>query len=69
MKIIKYIGAGILLLLAITQIMPIYLIAAELIQGQGGESTAFLMGKLTGHLFMTVLVLLLASKLIKDARN
>jgi len=69
MKIIKYIGAGICLLLAIAQVMPIYLIVVGLIQEQDGVNTAYFMGKLVGHLFVMILFLFVASKLIKGARN
>jgi hypothetical protein len=66
MKKIKYLGAGICMLLALSQMVPIYLIASGLIQGQGAENTSYFIGKLLGHIFVTVLVLLIASKLIKS---
>ena len=69
MKIIKYIGAALLVILGISQIMPIYLIFSGLLQGQGGEDTSYFIGKLAGHIFVTVLVLLLASKLFNSAKT
>lgn len=61
----KYIGLGILLLLALAQVNPIYLIASELIQDQAGTNSAFLMGKLTGHLFVIIIVILISLRLLK----
>ena len=69
MKIIKYIGATLLVILGISQVMPIYLISSGLLQGQGGDDTSYFIGKLLGHLFVTVLVLALASKLFNSAKN
>jgi len=66
MKKIKYLGAGICMLLALSQMVPIYLIASGLLQGQGQENTYYFIGKLLGHIFVTVIVLLIASKLIKS---
>jgi len=61
----KYIGLGILLLLALAQVNPIYLIASELIQDQAGTNSAFLVGKLTGHLFIIIIVILISLRLLK----
>ena len=49
--------------------MPIYLVSSGLLQGQAGEDTAYFIGKLVGHIFVTVLVLALASKLFNSARK
>jgi hypothetical protein len=67
MKILKYIGAVFFLLLGIGQAVPIYLISSGLLQGQGGEDSAYFVGKLVGHLVGAVLVLALASLLYKSA--
>jgi hypothetical protein len=69
MKIIKYLGAGICMLIALSQTVPIYLITSGLIKGQGEENTSYFVGKLIGHIFVTVLVILIASKLIKSVIN
>lgn len=69
MKIIKYIGAVVLAIMGISQEMPIYLISSGLLKGQAENDTAYFIGKLVGHIFVTVLVLLLASKLFNSARN
>jgi len=69
MKILKYVGAAIFLLLGLSQIIPIFGITAGLLQGQGGDDSTYFIGKLVGHIFVTVLVLLLASKLFKSARE
>ena len=69
MKVIKYIGAIIFLLLGVSQVVPIYLIASGLLQGQGGEGTAYFAGKLVGHIFAVVLSLVVASKLFGSARR
>ena len=61
----KYIGLGILLLLALAQVNPIYLIASELIQDQAGINSELLMGKLTGHLFIIIIVILISLRLLK----
>lgn len=61
----KYIGLGILLLLVLAQVNPIYLIASELIQDQAGTNSTFLMGKLTGHLFIIIIVILISLRLLK----
>ena len=67
MKILKYIGAAFFLLLGIGQAVPIYLISSSLLQGQGGEDSAYFVGKLVGHIVGAVLVLALASFLYKSA--
>ena len=69
MKIIKYFGAGICMLIAAAQTVPIYLISSGLIQGYGEENTSYFVGKLVGHIFVTILVILIASKLIKSIIN
>ena len=69
MKSIKYIGAAILVILGISQVLPIYVISSGLIQGQGGDDTSYFIGKLVGHVFVTVLVLALASKLYTSANK
>ena len=61
----KYIGLGILLLLVLAQVNPIYLIASELIQDQAGANSTFLVGKLTGHLFIIIIVILISLRLLK----
>ena len=68
-KIIKFIGAGICLLLALSQIIPVYFIIAALIQGQDEVSTSYFIGKLIGHIFITAIVLIIASKLMKSVIN
>jgi hypothetical protein len=69
MKIIKYIGAGICMLIAAAQTVPIYLITSGLIQGQGEDNTSYFVGKLIGHIFVTILVILIASIIIKNVIN
>lgn len=69
MKSIKYIGAALLVILGISQLLPIYLVSSGLLQGQAGDDTAYFIGKLVGHVFVTVLVLLLATKLFKSAKK
>ena len=69
MKITKYIGAALLALLGLSQVMPIYLVSSGLLQGQGGDDTAYFIGKLVVHVFVAVLVLTLASKLFNRARK
>ena len=69
MKILKYIGAVTFLLLGVAQVLPIYLISSGLVQGQGGEDTAYFVGKLVGHIVGAVLVLAIASALYKSARK
>ena len=59
----------IFLLLGISQAMPIYLVASGLLQGQGGEDAAYFAGKLVGHIFVAVLVLVVAAKLFRSARR
>ena len=69
MKSIKYIFAILLLLLALSQVIPIFSIASGLIEGEPQESSSYFIGKLIGHIFITVLILLVANKLIKSARS
>jgi len=63
MKILKYIGAVIFLVGGLGQAVPIYMISSGLLQGQGGDDSAYFVGKLVGHVVGTVLVLALASYL------
>ena len=67
MKIVKYIAAALLALLGLSQVMPVYFISSGLLQGQGGDDTAYFIGKLVGHVIVAVLVLALASKLFNSA--
>ena len=69
MKLIKYIVAIMLLLLALSQVIPIFSIASGLIQGQLQENSSYFIGKLVGHIFVTVLILLVAKKLLKSASS
>jgi len=65
MNIIKYIGVGICLLIALAQVKPVYLIISEIFQSQDGLDPAFLMGKLAGHLLIMVVILLIGAKVLK----
>lgn len=69
MKALKYIGAGICMLLALAQLVSIYFIASGLIQGHMEENTAYFTGKLAGHVLVMVAVLVVASKLVKSVIN
>lgn len=69
MKILKYIGAILLTLIAISELLPIYLIASGLLQGQAENESAYFIGKLVGHVFIAILVLAIASKLYKSTRK
>jgi len=64
--VIKYLSAGICLLIALSQMVPIYNISSGLILGQGEGSSAYYIGKLSGHILVVIIVLLIASKLIKS---
>jgi hypothetical protein len=69
MKILKYLGSAILLLLGIGQLLPIYLISSGLLQGQAENETSYFIGKLLGHIVITIIILAIASKLYKSAKN
>ena len=68
MRILKYIGAILLTLLALSQLSPIYSVITDLLQGSDEFANAYLSGKLSGHLFMVFLLLVVATKLYKSAR-
>ncbi len=69
MKILKYISSIVFLLLAAGQIMPIYLLSSGLLQGEAENDMAYSVGKLTGHIMVTILVSSLALKLFKRAKK
>ena len=69
MKIIKYIVSAILLLLSIGQLLPIYLISSGLLLGQAEQNASYFIGKLIGHLLITILMLFFGTKLFKSARK
>jgi len=64
-KIVKYIGVGVCLLIALAQLKPILLIS-EFILSQNGTGPAYLMGKLAGHIFVAVVTLFIAAKVCID---
>ena len=57
------------MLVAVGEFLPIYLIASGLLQGQAENESAYFIGKLVGHVFIAILVLVIASKLFKSARK
>ena len=69
MKLVKRLGATALLILGLSQVLPIYAISSGLLLGQGGESRPYFFGKLTAHILIASLLVLLAMRLFKNARN
>ena len=65
----KYIGLVICLLIALFQVAPIYNIVSALLQEQVVNSTAYYMGKLSGHIFLVIILLLYSFRLLKKIRN
>jgi len=64
-----YIGAVVLLMLAAGEGIPVYLTVMGLFQGQAETDSAYFIGKLLGHLFILVLLLVLSAKLFKRAKG
>lgn len=54
------------MLVALTQLVSIYFIASGVIQGHMEENISYVTGKLIGHVFVMIIVLNIASKLIKS---
>lgn len=69
MKVLKYIGSVILLIIGLNQTVPVYLTSLGLLEGQGGENFAYFIGKLLGHAFLMLLAFLIALKLFRSARK
>ena len=69
MKILKYVGAIVLLLVSLGETIPIYLISSGLLLGQGDESTYYFLGKLAAHLLIGILVILFSVKLFISANQ
>jgi hypothetical protein len=67
MKIVKYLSAALLLIFALSETIPIYLIASGLLLGQGGESTMYFFGKLSAHVLFLLFAAVLAKKLYQSA--
>jgi hypothetical protein len=68
MRLLNIIGAVVCILGSIGELLPIYLIASGLLQGQGGDNTVYFAGKLVGHIFLAVLLSLLGCWLLKRSR-
>ena len=69
MKILRYVGAAVLLVIALGETVPIYLISSGLLLGQAEESRVYFLGKLGAHLFFLILAIAIAIKLIQGARK
>ena len=69
MKAIKYIGVAIFVLLALSQVTSAITTVILLMQGQFGENALYSIGELVGHIFVAILFLWVAKKLIKSAKN
>ena len=67
MKILKYVGAVVLLVVGLAETVPIYLISSGLLLGQGGESTMYFLGKLSAHVLFALIAAALATKLFQSA--
>ncbi len=67
MKILKYIGATVFLIIGLAETVPIYLISSGLLLGQGGESKAYFLGKLAAHVLFFLIAAAIATKLFRSA--
>ena len=67
MKVTKYVGAAVFLVIGIAETVPIYLISSGLLLGQGGESKAYFLGKLAAHSLFMLIAGVVAVKLFKSA--
>ena len=68
MLIAKKVGAVILILIGLSEIVPIYTIFSGLSQGAGGDNTPYLLGKLIAHVLFAVLFVAIGMKILQ-AKN
>lgn len=69
MKILKYIITGFLLIIAISETLPIYLIALGLFHEQAGGDTNYLIGRLLLHVLYLLAALFIAYKFYSSAKR
>lgn len=66
MTIAKRAGAIILIVIGISEVVPIYTIFSGLSQGEGSDNTAFFLGKLFAHVLFAILFVLIGTKILKS---
>jgi len=66
MKIAKRVGAIILIVVGISEIVPVYTIFSGLSQGEGSDNTAFFLGKLFAHALFAILFVLIGVKVLQS---
>lgn len=66
MTIAKRVGAIVLIVIGISEIVPIYTIFTGLSQGEGSDNTAFFLGKLFAHVLFAVFFVLIGMRIIKS---
>ncbi len=66
MKIAKRVGAIVLIVVGISEIVPIYTIFSGLSQGEGSDNTAFFLGKLFAHVLFAILFVLIGVKVFQS---
>jgi len=66
MTIAKRAGAIILILIGISEVVPIYTIFSGLSQGEGSDNTAFFLAKLFAHVLFAILFVLIGTKILKS---
>ena len=69
MRALKIMGAVVCFLLAIGELLPIYLIASGLLHGQGGDDTGYFAGRLVLHIFLASLLAVLGWWLLKRSKS
>ena len=65
MSIAKKIGAVVLILVGLSEIVPIYTIFSGLSQGAGADNTPYLLGKLFAHVLFAVLFVAFGVKILQ----
>ncbi len=65
MKIAKRVGAIILIVVGLSEIVPIFTIFSGLSQGEGGDNTAFFLGKLFAHVLFAILFVLIGVRVLQ----
>ncbi len=69
MSIARKVGAVVLIVVGFSELVPIYTIFSGLAQGEGGDNTAYLLGRLFAHVLFCVLFVAFGTKILRTNRD
>ena len=69
MRLLKYTISAILIVLALSNLLPIYAITISLINGIDGNEASYFIGKLIAYILMSIILVALGIRIIKSTNR